>query len=283
MKDKRTKTTFVSNISDVSLSHLLELMIALGSYRDGLVLVGGWVPYLLLNQYQNKEANFQHIGSKDIDIVVNPAIVDKKKYATILELLKGKGYKPKEGATYSFVKNVVTNKGDEQIQIDFLGPEYGGTEKSHRHQVVQDDFLLRKAHGGDIVFDHATTITLEGKLPNGGEGKTTIKMADIVGILTMKGIALGLRYKEKDAYDINGLILYYKSGPLAVAEELKPFIENKLVKESLDAISDKFRSREAEGPTWVADFQEAEGEIREQTKTESYLQVQRFLTALYEP
>lgn len=281
--ENRTKTTFVSNIADVSLSHLLELMMALGSYREGLVLVGGWVPYLLLKEYQNKEVSFQHIGSKDIDIAVNPKIVDEKKYATILELLRSRGYKLKEGTTYSFVKTVTTNKGEEQIQIDFLGPEYGGTPPKKRHQRVQDDFLLRKARGADVVFDHAITITLEGKLPGGAEGKTTIKIADILGILTMKGIVMGSRYKEKDAYDINSLILYYKSGPLTVANEIRPFKDNRLVKEAIEAIHDKFRSREAEGPNWAADFQEAAGEIREQIKTQSYLQVQRFLTALYEP
>lgn len=283
MADNRTKTIFVSNIADVSLSHLLELMTALGSYRKGLVLVGGWVPYLLLREYQNKTVNFQHVGSVDIDIAVNPEIVDEKKYATMLELLQKRGYRTKEGTTFSFVKTVITNKGEEQIQIDFLGPEYGGTKKGHRHQVVQDNFLLRKAHGADIVFDHALNLTLEGRLPSGGEGKTTIKVADVVGSLTMKGIVMGSRYKEKDAYDITSLILYYKNGPLSVADEIRPVIEHGLVKEALNAIRDRFRSQEAEGPTWFADFQEAIGDVREQLKTQAYLQVQRFLLALYEP
>lgn len=86
------------------MSHLLELMMVLGSYRDGLVLVGGWVPYLLLKEYQNPEVSFQHLGSWDIDLAVNPAIVDEKKYATILELLQARGYRAKEGTTFSFVK-----------------------------------------------------------------------------------------------------------------------------------------------------------------------------------
>ena len=83
-QDDRTKTTFVSNIADVSLSYLLELMIALGSYREGLVLVGGWVPYLLLKEYQPSDVDFRHVGSKDIDIAVNPKLVNEKGYALIL-------------------------------------------------------------------------------------------------------------------------------------------------------------------------------------------------------
>lgn len=284
----RTKTTFVSNIADVSLSYLLELMIALGSYREGLVLVGGWVPYLLLKQYQPSDVDFRHVGSKDIDIAVNPKLIDEKGYSSILEILKQRGYEPKldtqgKSIQHSFVKNVITSKGEEQIQIDFLGPEYGGTQKSKRHQRVQENFLVRKARGADAMFDHSIDITLKGKLPDGSEGKTNIKMANIVGIMTMKGIVLGSRYKQKDAYDIHSLVLYYKSGPYTVAEEIRPFIEHGLIKEAIAAIHDKFRSREAEGPSWVADFQVAVGDIREQIKTQAYLQVQRFLTALYEP
>ena len=287
-KDDRTKTTFISNIADVSLSHLIELMIALGEYRGGLVLVGGWVPYLLLKQHQPSSIDFQHIGSKDIDIAVNPKVVDESGYASILEILKQRGYKPKLDVNgnvvqHSFVKNVTTSKGEEQIQIDFLGPEYGGTKKNKRHQRIQDDFLVRKARGADVVFDHAIDVTLEGKLPDGVEGRTTIKMANIVGIMTMKGIVVGSRYKQKDAYDIHSLVLYYKSGPFAVAEEIRPFIDHGLVKEAIESIHEKFRSREAEGPSWVADFMEAADELGEQIRTQAYLQIQRFLTALYEP
>lgn len=284
----RTKTTFTSNIADLSLSHLLELMIALGSYREGLVLVGGWVPYLLLKEYQPTGADFKHVGSKDIDIAVNPKLIDERGYASILELLKQRGYEQKLNAQgqpilHSFVKNVVGSKGPEQIQIDFLGPEYGGTQKSKRHQRIQDDFLVHKARGADVMFDHAIDITLEGKLPGGAEGRTNIKMANIVGIMTMKGIVVGSRYQQKDAYDIHSLVLYYKTGPFAVAEELRPFITHSLIKEAIESIHEKFRSREAEGPSWVAEFFEAAGEIAEQIKTQSYLQVQKFLTALYEP
>ena len=65
---------------------------ALGSYREGLVLVGGWVPYLLLKAYQSQDIPFQHVGSKDIDIVVNPAIVDQKQYLFFDRILNEEVY-----------------------------------------------------------------------------------------------------------------------------------------------------------------------------------------------
>lgn len=276
----RTRTVFQANIADISLSYLLELMLALGEYRDGLVLVGGWVPYLLLQKYQPKDSAFVHVGSKDIDIAVNPHVIDEPKYARIIDLLEQRGYTQRAGTTFSFIKHVQTSIGEDQIQIDFLGPEYGGTAKTKRHQRIQDDFLLRKARGADVMFEHSIPIELVGKLPNGAESKVQMYIANIVGILTMKGHVIGSRYQEKDAYDIFSLILHYKDGPLSVAEEIKPYASNTLVKEALDSIHDKFRSRDAEGPSWVADFEGAEGEQREQIKTQVYLEVKRFLDAI---
>jgi len=279
-EETRTLHTFRNNIAAISFSHMLELAIALGAYRDGLVLVGGWVPYLLLQEHQPKQLDFRHAGSIDIDFAVNPKKVTEERYNSLLELVQERGYQPKEGTRFSFLKKVQTSGGEKAIQVDFLGPEYGGTKKGHRHQIVQDDFFLRKAHGADIVFDHSYEITVEGKLPGGAEGKTKLNIADIVGSLTMKGIVLGDRFKHKDAYDVFSLVRYYKTGAKSVAEEIKPYKENKLVQQALMAIQEKFRSQNAEGPNWVAEFQELTGDERERTKTEAYVVMKEFLDLL---
>jgi hypothetical protein len=96
----------------------------------------------------------------------------------------------------------------------------------------------------------------------------------------MKGIVLGSRFKKKDAYDLFSLVQYYKNGAESVAEEIKPYKENKLVQEALTAIQEKFRSQNAEGPNWVADFQEVADEERERLKTGVYLQIRKLLDLL---
>jgi len=140
--------------------------------------------------------------------------------------------------------------------------------------------LIRKARGADTVFNHTVDVVLKGELPSGVESSVVIKMADIVGIITMKGIVVGARYKQKDAYDIHSLVLYYKSGPEAVAQEISPFISNGLTKEAINSIRTKFKSSNSEGPSWVADFVEATGEFREQVRTQSYFKIKLFLDTL---
>jgi hypothetical protein len=282
---KRTQNTFNSDIADISYSYMLELMLALGSYSDGLILVGGWVPYLLLRHFQNETTDFKHVGSKDIDIAIDPQKISSSQYSSIEEILSDRGYVSKMDRNgvvipYSYVKNVTSSNGTEQVEVDFLGPEYGGTAKSRRHQIVQDDFLIRKARGAEVAFEHKIRLDLQGCLPNRASTLVSVPVADIVGIMTMKGMAIGSRYKEKDAYDIVSLLEYYKSGPNSVAEEIKPYANNKLIAEALDNIALKFREVNAEGPNWVADFYRYQGAAREQQKNRAFFTVEKFLQTI---
>jgi hypothetical protein len=47
---------------EVARSVLIELMHLLGEYRNDIVLIGGWVPELLLPQEPRR-----HVGSMDIE------------------------------------------------------------------------------------------------------------------------------------------------------------------------------------------------------------------------
>lgn len=134
----------------------------------------------------------------------------------------------------------------------------------------------------DVVFDHTLDLELVGQLPNGAKTEEQIKMADIVGIIALKGITLGSRSKEKDAYDIYSLVAYYKRGPETVAKEIRPHLKSGLVKGGIKEIKKEFGSREASGPAWVADFAGEEGEARERRITDAYIQIKRFVEKLKE-
>ena len=60
-----TRTDYMGDSVQAARSVLLELSRTLGAYRKHLVLVGGWVPELLL-----PEAEPRHVGSLDIDLAL---------------------------------------------------------------------------------------------------------------------------------------------------------------------------------------------------------------------
>jgi hypothetical protein len=280
-QDVRTQLSFNDDIAETSLSHVLEIMMTLHTYKEGLVIVGGWAPYFLLKEFQGEEHEFEHIGSIDIDIAVNPEVISETEYARLEDLLRDRGYSKDDRIEYRYVKKVQTSGGREvEIAIDFLAPELGGTGHSHRNQRVQDDFLMRKAKGADLAFEHRFVFTLEGQLPNGADAKVSFYVANIVAIMAMKSYVLGQRYKEKDAYDIFSLVLYYKNGVEAVAEEIKPYVGLNPFPEGIESLKEMFATQNSVGPVWIAEFMRETDDAREQRTQQAHLQIQRLLELL---
>jgi len=78
----RSSIDYGGGVTDASLSALLELSLTLNSYREALVLVGGWAPYFLIDEFGR--GGYAHVGSIDIDIAVNPELVENDGYSNIV-------------------------------------------------------------------------------------------------------------------------------------------------------------------------------------------------------
>jgi len=274
-----------SGLTSASFSAMLELGRVLQSYKDSIVLVGGWVPYLLIRG--NGRGTFDHIGSIDIDLAIDPKEIDARAYASIVELIEGRGYSQRldrngKPIRFSFTKEIISPEDGKSytIQVDFL--TYRGSQgKRHRHRDVQDDLPARVANGCELAFQHNTSIEIEGTLPDGAETRTKFKMLDIPGCLGMKGITLGERYKEKDAYDIYTVATQCLEEPEAVAEEVKPFLGEELMARGMGCIKEKYGTQRGEGPTWTALFMEpTDEEKRKRVQAKVYVEMQKFIIAL---
>ena len=111
-------------------SVLLELVHLLGEYWENIVLVGGWVPEILLSNDENP-----HIGSIDIDLALDHLKLQDEGYKSIQELLLERGYI--QGRQPFIFQRSVNVAGDEiTVQVDLLSGQYQGTGKSHRHQKI---------------------------------------------------------------------------------------------------------------------------------------------------
>ena len=255
-------------------SVLLELARLLGEYRDSVVIVGGWVPELLLSQ-----APRQHVGSIDVDIALDHRKLKEIGYKTILKLLLSRGYQQSE-QPFIFFRTVQMGEQTFDVEVDFLASEYSGTTRGHRTQKVQD-MRPRKARGCDLAVSLATEVTLSGTLPGGGKDTATLRVASIVPFLVMKAMALAGRLMEKDSWDIYYCIRYYPGGIDRLVEEFLPHLENGLVQEALSKIAEKFASPEHVGPKHVADFEDLSdpGE-REHLQREAFERVQALIDRL---
>jgi hypothetical protein len=268
------RTDYTAEAVEAAHRVMLELTRLLGEYQEGIVIIGGWVPELLLSG-----AGHRHTGSLDVDLALDHQALGDTGYKTILQLLLKRGYRQGE-QPFIFFRSVQVGNTTYDVEVDFLAGEYAGTGRSHRTQNVQD-MHPRKARGCDLVFTRTEEISLSGTLPEGGNDSVHIRVASISTFLVMKALAMATRLKEKDAWDIYYCIRNYPGGIRSLAQEFRPLLKNKLVQEALAKIAEKFASPEHVGPKHVADFEEiTDPEERAQLQRDAHERINALLALL---
>ncbi len=176
---------------------LVDVMQVLAAYRDSIVLVGGWVPDLLL-----PEAKERHIGSIDVDLALDAKKLGDGRYAELLKLLLGtRRYRHGESG-FQFVTDVDLGDGEKPIEVlvEFLAPQEIKFKKN-RPKLLKE-FRVLKADGCGAAFHGPIQTKIEGRMINGAENVVIIQVAALPDFLIMKAFALSGRDKPKDAYDI---------------------------------------------------------------------------------
>jgi hypothetical protein len=256
-------------------SVMLELFRILGHYRRDLLIVGGWIPSLILPKPADPAE--RHCGSLDVDLALDHRNLGETGYESIHQLLVEHGYKQGGDQPFQYSRRV----GEFTIRVDLLAGEYGGTGKGRRTQKVQD-VRPRKARGCDLAFEvAAVTVELSGELPGGTLDHVKIPVASAVPFLVMKAIAMNDRLKPKDAYDLWYLITYFPGGIEELAKAIRPYLNHGLVNEALGILSDKFESVDHVGPRHAADFDgNLDPEFRAQRQRDAFERVQNLLGRL---
>jgi hypothetical protein len=77
-----SRTDYSTQAVEAARSVMMELVRLLSEYHDDMVIIGGWVPDLLLPAAETK-----HIGSTDVDLALNHRKITEAGYRTILEHL----------------------------------------------------------------------------------------------------------------------------------------------------------------------------------------------------
>ena len=140
-----TRKDYSAEAVKAAKSVLIELTHLLGEYREDIVLIGGWVPELIIPQGKKP-----HVGSIDVDLALNHKRIKEEGYRRIEELLLSRGYyQDKENQPYIFLRDIMVGGNKITVEVDLLAGEYKGTGKSRRHQEVQG-VKARKARGCDL-------------------------------------------------------------------------------------------------------------------------------------
>lgn len=166
---KRVAASYERPLVEASRSALLELALSLRAYRGALVLVGGWVPYFLLQDRQATDERLEHVGSIDVDWVVDSSSIGAKEYATIVQIIKDRGWAPWQRNLFSYTKQIPSPVDGRlyEIRVDFLAPEPDKLAGKHRHREIQPDLKARTMRGAPLALAHRSEIRIGGQLPGG--------------------------------------------------------------------------------------------------------------------
>lgn len=252
---------------------LVELCSLFAQYQDDIRIIGGWVPELLF-------PNQGHVGSVDVDMLINHLKLKDEGYQTMARILLNNGYKDHPDKYFSFIKQVAINGVLFDVDVDILAGMYSGTRKGKHSQHVQG-LKAMKATGGDFAFKfEPRQVKLEAQRPDGAIDTARVNVVALVPYFVMKTAAMG-REKAKDAYDIYFLIKHYPGGAEQLALEFSGSSETSIVREMREKLSEKFASVDHAGPVDVANFMDLSDEQGiEMIRRDAFEQVQALLSSI---
>jgi hypothetical protein len=249
MTEPRHQDEYGARQTEAARRVLVDLGQVLASFEDCLVLVGGWVPSLLL-----KEAPEPHSGSIDVDLALNTIKLGDGRYAQLIEsLLKTRRYK-KGTEAFRLFTMVDLEDGEPQIRVDvdFLKP-IEPKPKKNKPKLIPG-FRPLDADGCAEAFTNPEILVIPGQMIKGQKNKVRFRVASIADFLVMKSYALAKRDKPKDAYDICYCLDHYPKGMKSLALIWKKRLKSNSIQDALSIMRDKFSAVDQYGPSQVVEF-----------------------------
>lgn len=272
-EDLKSSLDYTQGQKDAAHRILVELVNLFTEYQDDIRIVGGWVPDLLF-------PDEGHIGSIDVDLLINHLTLKDAGYQTMAKILLRCGYHEHPEKYFSFIKTVKIDGIDYDVDVDILAGMYGGTQKKKRSQHVQGIKAL-KSTGGNFAFDfEPQTVHIEAPRPDGAIDTANVNVIASVPYLVMKTAALG-RGKAKDAYDIYFLVKHYHGGVQGLVNEFTSCADSPIILDMLNKLEGKFASINHAGPVDIANFEDvADTEDDEFLRRDAYEQIQALIRGI---
>jgi hypothetical protein len=255
---------------------LVDLGQVLGSFEDSLVVVGGWVPDLLMEAVEET-----HVGSIDVDLALDAEKLADGRYAELLKtLLNTRRYKQAE-EPFKLYAEVDLEDGQPpvRVDVDFLKSPDARTKKNKPK--FTNNFRPLDASGCGAAFENPELVVISGKMIKGNTNRVRFLVASIADFLIMKSHALANRDKPKDAYDICFCLDNYPGGRNKLAASWKKRAGKKDVKKAIAILEEKFAAVDSYGPGQVVEFyNSANMEEQQRQARRAFELVQEFLRKL---
>jgi hypothetical protein len=228
---------------------IIDLGQVLASFSDCIVLVGGWVPDLLL-----PDANEPHVGSIDVDLALDAGKLNGGRYAELLKLLLDTRRYVPGAKEFQLVADVDLGDGGVpvQVELEFLAPKEVKLARN-RPKLIKD-FRVLRADGCEVAFHAPVELSLSGVNMRGVKNTVRLRIAAMADFLVMKAFAIAGRDKPKDSYDLCYCLDHVSGGLGTLAENWRRRLGAKDVCRAVEILREKFGDPASFGPQQVVEF-----------------------------
>jgi hypothetical protein len=226
----------------------------LGDLIDEVVVVGGLVPSLLIDQTTLSEGASAHIGTMDLDVGLKLALLDHGRYRTLTERLRDAGFEQDQTEQGRPTRQRWRVTGLGSVAVDFLIPPSLDTDQGGKLRNIEKDFAAVIAPGLKLAFQDRRRVRIEGKTIFGEKATREIWVCGPGAFVVLKALAFLGRGENKDAYDLYYLVRNFGEGVEDVAACLRPLLDDPEAQRALQVLRDDFFDHERIGPRRVADF-----------------------------
>jgi nucleotidyltransferase AbiEii toxin of type IV toxin-antitoxin system len=247
--EPRQHSDYSPRQTDAARRVLVDLGQTLAAFYDCLVVVGGWVPDLLL-----AGAAEPHVGSIDVDLALDARKLGDGRYAELLRvLLATRRYRPGRKAFQLLVDVDIGDGGKPiEVEVEFLAPKEVKLKKNRPK--LLEGFRVLQAEGCGAAFYAPEQVEVKGRMVRGAQNKVTLRVASLPDFLVMKAHAIGGRDKPKDSYDLCYCLDHFPGGIGQLARVWRERAMEPDVNKAVKILREKFGAVDAFGPGQVVEF-----------------------------
>lgn len=203
---------------------LVTLLRGLGPWKKSVYVIGGLVPRYLVRRADDAGGPPPHVGTTDVDLVLNLEILaDVEAYRRLEVNLKQMGFERgtnDEGRAqhHSWVRPI---REGVKIVLDLLC-DVSADDDRRMVSLAGGGRGLSATNipGAHLVFDDHVEVQITAELlDDRGVATEVVRIAGVATFVLLKAIAYDERAAEKDAYDLVYTLSNFEGGPEAVAEQ----------------------------------------------------------------
>lgn len=252
---EKPKTSAGYTLDQVEVVKATCLYVAriLGDLMLDLVVVGGLVPTLLVDQEVLPAGVVRHVGTADLDVGLAVALFDESRYQALSERLRQAGFVADRNPNGNpAVQRWKHTEGT--VTIDFLVSPLEANERGGSIRHLETDFGAIVTPGLPLAFRDHETITLTGRALNGARGSVDIRVCGPGAFIVLKALAFQGRNANKDAYDLYYVLRNYGSGIEDVRTRLAPLLDAPEARSAVEVLHKHFLAHDGFGPWAAAEF-----------------------------